>query len=157
SAAWSYGDFVAGPLAGVRTGCAAVAHAAQGQVKTGETIFLLTTLRSFGHDGLEAALRAVGRVDGVTLLEQPLYLPESTGLTSLTTLALRVRFPGTLVETVQRSDAEKLFAAVEKVAGVSFEATGRYVSFSLHKSTFRQDPFSVTANLLKSLADVPSV
>jgi len=175
SAAWSYGDFVAGPLAGVRVGCAAVAHAAQGQVKTGETIFLLTTLRSFGHDGLEAALRAVGRVDGVTLLEQPtegpdssegfsqrlvekpLYLPESTGLTSLTTLALRVRFPGTLVETVQRSDAEKLFAAVEKVAGVSFEPTGRYVSFSLHKSAFRQDPFSVTANLLKSLADVPSV
>src|SRR6185503_11249790 len=176
SAAWSYGDFVAGPLAGVRTGCAAVAHAAQGQVKTGETIFLLTTLRSFGHDGLEAALRSIGRVDGVTLLEQPtegsnssegftqrlvekpLYLPESTGLTTVTILAPRVRYPGTLVETVQVSDAEKLFTAVEKVAGASFEPARRFVSFSLHPSpTHRQDAFSATANLLKSLADVPSV
>jgi len=147
SEAWWYGDrhFVAGTMAGVRVGCAAVAHAAQGQVSTGETIFPLTTLRSFGHDGLEAALRSVGRVDEVILLDQaaddtnnsesftqrkvekPLYLPESTGLTSLTILAPRVRFPGTLVESVQRSDAEKLFAAVEKAASVSVEPTRRYM------------------------------
>lgn len=172
--AWSYGGFVAGHLAGVRVGCAAVAHAAQGQVGTGETIFLLTTLRSFGHDGLEAALRAIGRVDALTLLDQfgandseafsqrlvekPPYLPESTGLTSVTILAPRVRFAGTLVETVQDSDAEKLFAAVAKAASVSFEPERRYVSFSLRQSPApRQDPLSVTANLLKSLADVPSV
>jgi putative aminopeptidase FrvX len=63
-----------------------------------------------------------------------------------------------LVESVQRSDAEKLFAAVEKAASVRFESTRRYVSFSLQKSpASRQDPLSVTANLLKSLADVPSV
>jgi putative aminopeptidase FrvX len=176
SAAWSYGDFVAGPMAGVRVGCAAVAHAAQGQVSTGETIFLLTTLRSFGQDGLEAALRSIGRVDEVTMLDQsaeganssedfsqrkvdkPLYLPASTGLTSLTILAPRVRFAGSLVETVELSDAEKLFAAVDKAAGVSIEPKRRYVSFSLHTTrTPRQDPLSVTANLLKSLADVPSV
>ncbi len=173
-AALLYGDFVAGPLAGVRVGCAAVAHAAQGQVSSGETIFLLTTLRSFGHDGLEAALRSIGRVDALTLLDQfggnsaeafsqrlvekPLYLPESTGLTSVTILTPRVRFPGTLVESVHRSDAEKLFGAVEKVAGVSFESRRRFVAFSLHqKPAPRQDPYSVTANLLKSLADVPSV
>src|SRR6185295_19277297 len=68
-AGWSYGEFVAGPLAGLRVGCAAVASAAQGEVRSGETIFLLTTLRSFGLDGFEAALRALGRVDGVTLLD----------------------------------------------------------------------------------------
>ena len=176
SEGWPYAGFVAGPMAGMRVGCAAVAHAAQGKVDTGETIFLLTTLRSFGHDGLEAALRAIGRVDGVTLLEQategpnssegfsqrlvekPLYLPESTGLTSVTILAPRVRFPGTLVETVQVADAEKLFTVVEKVAGVSFEPTRRFVSFSLHPSpASRRDAFSVTANLLKSLVDVPAV
>ena len=39
-------------------------------VTSGETIFLLTTLRSFGHDGLEAALRTVGRVDEITLVDQ---------------------------------------------------------------------------------------
>src|SRR5689334_23463045 len=105
---WSYGDFVAGPLAGVRVGCAAVASAAQREVKNGETIFLLTTLRSFGHDGLEAALRSLGRVDGVTLVdtvadgansaeaisqrlvEKPAYLPDSTGLPSVTVLSPRV-------------------------------------------------------------------
>jgi hypothetical protein len=165
SEGWPYAGFVAGPMAGMRVGCAAVAHAAQGKVDTGETIFLLTTLRSFGHDGLEAALRAIGRVDGVTLLEQstegpnsserfsqrlvekPLYLPESTGLTSVTILAPRVRFPGTLVETVQVADAEKLFTVVEKVAGVSFEPARRFVSFSLHPSpASRRDAFSVTAN-----------
>ena len=118
-------------------------------MKQGETIFLFTTLRSFGHDGLEAALRSLGRVDEVTLLDQPAagtnnsegitqrkiekpqYLPESTGLTSLTVLAPRVRFAGSLVETVQRSDAEELFAAVEKTANVTFEPTRRYVSFSI--------------------------
>ena len=176
SEGWPYAGFVAGSFAGMRVGCAAVAHAAQGKVDTGETIFLLTTLRSFGHDGLEAALRSLGRVDGVTLLEQstegpnssdgfsqrlvekPPYLPESAGLTSVTILAPRVRFPGTLVETVKVSDAEKLFTAVEKIAGVSFEPARRFVSFSLHPSPAqRQDAFSVTANLLKSLADVPAV
>ncbi|HET6979152.1 MAG TPA: M28 family peptidase [Pyrinomonadaceae bacterium] len=171
-----YGDFVAGPMAAVRVGCAAVAHASQGQVNTGETIFLLTTLRSFGHDGLEAALRSLGRVDEVTLLDQPaesanssesyserkvekpVYLPASTGLTSLTMLSPRVRFAGTLVETVQLTDAEKLFTAVEKAAGITFEPTRRFVSFSMHPSPKpRQDLFTGTANLLKSLADVPSV
>src|SRR5215213_8575202 len=121
-AGWSYGEFVAGPMAGLRVGCAAVASAAQGKVSKGETIFLLTTLRSFGHDGFEAALRALGRVDGVTLVDQaaegagtaeafsqrkvekPPFLPEPTGLTSLTILAPRVRFAGTLVESVEVSD-----------------------------------------------------
>jgi putative aminopeptidase FrvX len=176
SAAMQYGDFVTGSMAGVRAGCAAVAYASQGHVSTGETIFLLTTLRSFGHDGLEAALRSIGRIDALTLVDQPsegpggsegftqrlvekpLYLPESIGLTAVTILAPRVRFPGTLVETVRLSDAQKLFTAVEKIAGVSFEPAHPFVSFSIHtSSTQRQDPFSVTANPLKALADIPSV
>jgi putative aminopeptidase FrvX len=143
-------------------------------VSTGETIFLLTTLRSFGYGGLEAALRAIGRVDALTLLDQfgadntksfsqrlvekPPYLPESTGLTSVTILAPRVRFAGTLVESVERTDAEKLFDAVVKVAGVSFGPGRRYVSFAPQSSpASRQDAFSVIANLLRSLADAPSV
>src|SRR6185295_2766517 len=72
-----YADsFVVGQLAGVRVGCAALAAAARGEVVNGETIFLLTTLRSFGHDGLEAALRSLGRVDEVTVLDQ---ITEATG------------------------------------------------------------------------------
>ena len=64
-----FADFVSGPLAGVRVGCAAVASAAQNG-RNGETIFLLTTLRSFGHDGFEVALRSLGRVDEVTVVDQ---------------------------------------------------------------------------------------
>lgn len=181
SSGWSYGDFAAGPLAGVRVGCAAVAGAASGAVSSGETIFLLTTLRSFGHDGLEAALRALGPVDQVTLVDQfteatnnsggvaqrkvdkPPYLPESTGLTSLTTLAVKVRFPGSLVESVQLADANALLAEVEKAAGIdpSPQTVSRWIALPAIRNgdapPSRSDVLSATANLLKSLADVPSV
>jgi putative aminopeptidase FrvX len=174
-------DFAFGQLAGVRVGCAAVAaSAARGNVISGETIFLLTTLRSFGHDGLEAALRTLGRVDEVTLVDQisdgttldtdgvlrrkvdkPPYLPESTGLTSLTVLAPQVRFSGTLVETVKHRDAWKLAEAVHKAANV--DRNREYLPWfgitdkKLIPPPSRQDPLSGTADLLKSLADIPSV
>jgi len=172
--AWSYGDFVAGPMAGVRVGCAAVASAAQGEVSKGETIFLLTTLRSFGHDGLEAALRSLGRVDEVTLVDQaaegagtaeafsqrkvekPPFLPESTGLTSLTILAPRVRFAGTLVESVEVSDAEKLLATVQNAASVK---SSGWVTVGRAYRDRRPEPDELAsiAELLKSLADIPAV
>lgn len=162
---WDYGDFVAGPLASVRVGCAAVASAASGRVESGETIFLLTTLRSFGQDGLEAALRSLGRVDQVTLvdqtegkLEKPPYLPESTGLTAIDALAVKARYPGSLVETVNVADARTLLAAVEKAAGVGHGST-RWVALPENSKSKQNsaDLFSSTADLLKSLADVPAV
>src|ERR1043165_786009 len=133
---WSYGDFVAGPLAGDRVGCAAVASAAAGEVQNGETIFLITTLRSFGNDGLEAALRALGRVDQVTVMgeshltpdtiiaveknvEKPNYLPESTGLSSVDLLAVKRRYEGSLVESVRVTDANVLLMVVAQAAGVA--------------------------------------
>lgn len=175
--AWSYGDFAAGPLAGVRVGCAAVATAANGRVESGETIFLLATLRSFGHDGLEAALRTLGKVDEVTLVDQfaqtgdgssgvlqrkvekPAYLPESTGLTSINMLAPRVRYSGSLVESVRMRDAETLLAAVQKAAGVVRDGSSRWLALpEITKSKpIKADSFSNVAALLKSLADVPSV
>jgi len=162
---WSYGDFVAGPLASVRVGCAAVASAASGRVESGETIFLLTTLRSFGQDGLEAALRGLGRVDQVTLvdqtegkLEKPAYLPESTGLAAIDVLAVKARYPGSLVETVNVADARSLLAAVAKAAGVG-HGSARWVALPENSKSkqVNADLFSTTANLLKSLADVPAV
>src|SRR5689334_16835639 len=175
---WSYGEFVAGQQAGLRVGCAAVASAAQREVKNGETLFLLTTLRSFGHDGFEAALRSLGRVDGVTLVdsiaggsdaigqrlvEKPAYLPDSTGLTSITVLSPRVRFAGTLVESVSLSDADKFLHAIAKVADVENPSwvvvgvalRGRpYVSQS---QGWPQRATPTTTQVLKSLADVPAV
>ena len=169
--AWSFGDFVAGPQAGVRVGCAAVASAAQQEVSKGETIFMLTTLRSFGHDGFEAALRAVGRVDGVTLvdssaegsdalgqrvIEKPAYLPESTGLTSVTVLSPRVRFGGTLVESVNLSDAEKFLATIAKVAGVE-KPSWVVVGAGPTVRSEAQTQLTSVAGVLKTLADLPAV
>lgn len=174
---WSYGDYVAGPLAGVRVGCAAVATAAAGRVEQGETIFLLTTLRSFGHDGLEAALRTLGRVDEVTVVDQfaeagdnssgvvqrkiekPGYLPSSTGLTSLNMLAPRVRYQGTLVESVHISDAQTLLTTVRKAAGISDRGSLQWLALPeiSRSKPINADTLTPLANLLKSLADVPSV
>src|SRR5262249_38528592 len=179
---WSYADFVSGPAAGLRVGCAAVASAARGQVTSGETTFLLTTLRSFGQDGLEATLRKLGRIDQLTIIEpgtqpnantadsvvqhridKPAYLPDSTGLTSLLALAARVRFPGSLVESVALADAANLLAAVEKAAAVGLSqdqnpwvALPSQTSLSI-KSAPRVAPLSNVASLLKSLADIPAV
>jgi putative aminopeptidase len=176
--AWSYDDFVAGQLAGLRVGCAAVASASRGEVNSGETIFLITTLRSFGYDGLEAVLRTLGKVDEVTLVDQlgeeannsaavlqrkvekPAYLPESTGLTSLNILAPRVRFSGTLVESVHLNDAAGLFSAVETAAGVRSQSTAsRWLRLPAGHLDRRPvpDAFVTTAGLLKTLADVPAV
>jgi putative aminopeptidase len=170
---WSYGEFVAGPLAGLRVGCAAVASVARGEVQSGETIFLVTTLRSFGFDGLEAALRSLGRVDGVTLVdagdsvneafsqrlvEKPAYLPESTGLSSVTVLSPRVRFPGTLVESVNVSDAEKLLATVAKVADVSNPSwVGIGPTSLIGPMPAAAISLADVAGVLKTLADVPAV
>ncbi len=173
SQGWAYENFVAGHLAGVRVGCAAVATAATGQVTSGETIFLLTTLRSFGHDGLEAALRSLGHVDQVTLVDQstetittgvsqrkvekPSYLPESTGLTSLTILSPKVRFSGSLVESVDLRDAVALRTEVEKAAGVTQTSREWIMLRDPSEQSLSSDQFSATATLLKKLADVYSV
>jgi putative aminopeptidase len=175
----AYEGYVAGQMAGVRVGCAAVATAALGKVTTGETIFLLTTLRSFGHDGLEAALRSLGRVDQVTLIDQsaeaattapfsqrqvekPLYLPQSTGLTSITMLSPRVRFPGSLVESISLADADALLQEVEKIGGVTepYRPPGRPHWSRIYNPSIepkRSDAFSGTANLLTILANNYSV
>jgi len=146
---WSYGDYVAGPLASVRVGCAAVASVAAGEVQSGETIFLITTLRSFGNDGLEAALRTLGHVDQVTLVEK---------------LAVKARYPGSLVESVRVGDANALLADVAQAAGLRpglmrwlvLPEITRWKPNPVDK--FSTTPgLSMTAELLKSLADVPAV
>lgn len=157
---WAYGDFVAGPSAGVRVGCAAVATAASGRVVSGETIFLLTTLRSFGNDGLEAALRSLGRVDEVTVVDQnPASLPQSTGVTAANMITPRVRYAGSLVESVQLKDADALLTAVRKAAGLSDSGSQRWMALPqiVRSKPNQADGFSITAELLKSLADLPSV
>jgi putative aminopeptidase FrvX len=168
---WSYADYVAGSSAASRVGCAAVAAASRGTVTNGETIFLITTLRSFGQDGLAASLRALGPVDEITVLdepsdnqketgvrkvEKPAYLPESTGLTSVSILSPKVRFSRSLVESVQVSDANELLAAGAKAAAV--QGSQQWITLPSKSAPSRMnDQFAETAALLKSLADAYSV
>jgi len=153
---WAYGDFVAGPLAGVRVGCAAVASVAAGSVEKGETIFLLTTLRSFGNDGLEAALRALGPVDQVTLVDP--NGPDSLAQWKMEKLAVKARYAGSLVESVNVADANALLADVAQAAGVGRGLTRWMALPEITKSKpINTDLHSAIAELLKSLADVPAV
>ncbi len=172
---WKYGDYIAGPSATARVGCAAVATAASSEVMSGETIFLITSLRSFGRDGLAAALQSLGQIDEVTVLDQatensmeavsvttvqkPAYLPDSTKLTSLTLLSPGARFRNSLVESVRVSDANRLLDATEKAAGVRPSSSrNRWVTLPpTPASLISIDPFTDTALLLQSLADIPSV
>ena len=173
---WTYADYVAGPSAALRVGCAAVAQAARGNVTQGETIFLLTTLRSFGHDGMEAALRKVGRIDQLTLidrsaespdsctssvsnrnLDKPAYLPATTDISTVQVLSPRVRYAGSFVESVKLEDAIALRREVERVAGVT-GGQDSWISLPIaQRPTAAPDAYSATANLLKTLADVPGV
>ena len=173
---WTYADYIAGPSAAARVGCAAVASAATTKVSSGETVFLITALRSFGHDGLAAALRSLGRVDEVTVLDEavessdtepvsvrkvgrPIYLPESTGLTSVTLLSPKVRFRNSLLESVRIADANALLDATEKAAGVP-QSSGRHrwLTFEYGAGALNPvDPYTDTAMLLQSLADIPAV
>jgi putative aminopeptidase FrvX len=141
----------------VRVGCAAVAAAAGGRVESGETIFLLTTLRSFGHDGLEAALRALGRVDQVTLVDQ--VDAAGLGQWKIERLGVKARYAGSLVESVNVADANALLAAVEKAAGVGVQGSARWVALPeiSRSKTIKTDAVATDADLLKSLADIPAV
>lgn len=172
-ATWTYADYVAGPNAALRVGCAAVAQAARGNVTRGETIFLLTTLRSFGHDGLEAALRKIGKIDELTLIdrtgegsdnassvlnrkvEKPLYLPDTTGITAVQVLSPRARYASSFVESVKLDDANALRREVEQAASVESQEWIALPASQPPPPT--ADAYSATSNLLKILADVPGV
>jgi putative aminopeptidase FrvX len=174
--AWTYADYVAGPNAAVRVGCAAVAGAARNEVTSGETIFLLTTLRSFGHDGLEAALRKLGKIDELTLIDRagegtdsaesgvivrrvdkPTYLPDTSGITAVQTLSPRARYTGSLVESVKFEDANALRREVERAAGVNASQGHWPIVPPRPASLTPADSLLATSNLLKTLADIPGV
>jgi putative aminopeptidase len=170
---WTYADYVAGPNAAIRVGCAAVAGAAQGEVTSGETVFLLTTLGSFGHDGLEAALRKLGKIDELTLidrlaeatesgvitrrLEKPAYLPDTSGITAIQVLSARARYGGSLTESVRLQDANALRREVERAAGITTSQSQWSTLSPAQRAATPSDAYLATANLLKTLADVPGV
>jgi putative aminopeptidase FrvX len=77
---WTFSDYVAGPGAGNRAGCAAVAAAADAAgvagastgVGAGQTTFIISVQKSFGWVGLTSALARLGRVDSLYIVDAAL-------------------------------------------------------------------------------------
>jgi putative aminopeptidase FrvX len=135
--AWTYAAYAAGPAAGARAGCAAVATAAAGQPRSGETIFVLSTQRVFGWAGLSAIMARLGPVDALTIADagQPggdtpvvttnrfgqglNALARTARADTIRVLRPRVRFAQSLVESVHTDDARALLSAVAEAAAVA--------------------------------------
>ena len=66
--AWTFADVAAGPAAGARAGCAAIAAASTGQVSSGETFFVISSQRSYNWLGLNRFLTNVGRVQSLAFV-----------------------------------------------------------------------------------------
>lgn len=143
-----YADVVAGPVAGARAGCAAVAASVvSGRTpRHGETVWVIGVQHTFGDAGLSAAVAALGHVDSLVLVE-PDAIRDSSSLDSAArdtaavrrrslptpaatplgaahvgatiALAPRVTFRGTLVESIRDSVIAALVDAVAIASGVA--------------------------------------
>jgi putative aminopeptidase len=174
---WRYGDLVAGPHAGLRAGCAAVAAASQVAPARGETIYVLAAQGSFDQAGLSAVLASLGSVDSLTLVDpalahadtgaageqlsrrvptrEELPLPANARVGSVSVIGVRTYYQGTLVESVGADDAAELFAQVARAAGQP--NSPRAVSVEAAAVTgpprVARDSLGETATLLAALSD----
>lgn len=136
---WTYAGEVAGPRAGGRAGCAAVATVAAaaraGRAPAGETRFVLSAQEVFGWVGLTSLVTRGGAVDEVVLVapgEEEAAMERrpasemgregdalaAAGLDGVTWIAPGVRDPGALMERIDAASASALLAAVAEAAGV---------------------------------------
>jgi putative aminopeptidase len=168
---WTFSDFVAGPAASNRAGCAAVAAASAKEPSSGETVFIVSTQKSFAWAGLTSALRRLGRVDSLFVVDGELGRMQSApralrvpwpplaGLDVGATLSIGVlaRFAGTLAETLQETDIENLYRSVATAAAIG-AAPPRPISvrhgWSAAPPLVVRDSLSRYADVLGKLSDV---
>ncbi len=135
--AWIYAGHISGADASGRIGCAAVAGAARQPPGSGETIFVLSAQRSFRWSGLNSVLARLRTVDELVLVTPAPFSLAATGpvggvvdrriarpreltaasVDSVLSLAVRSRWPGSLVESVRIADADSLLARVTTASG----------------------------------------
>lgn len=173
---WEYEGFAAGPAAGARASCAAVATAAGGAVQTGETVYVLSTQRAFGWAGLAGVLARLGAIDALTLVDAGRasatnsMVPVSgvgaaavarvTALDSARVVAPRVRFAGSFVESVHADDARALLDAVVSAASASSGSDAVWVGPPPEAATSRTprgDAFAGAERQIMKLLDLPGV
>jgi putative aminopeptidase FrvX len=178
--AWSFAGYTSGPFASARTGCAAVASAAMSAApKKGETVYALTVQGGFSWAGLGAVVFALGDVDSVFIAAPSLGRADTLKAVSdsaspvvirpaappygaaynaasgrggtVTMLALRSMFTGSLSETVKQSDALAYAGAVARAAGVSAPKTIAALAPRIPNDAVIHDSLTETANLIATL------
>ncbi len=175
---WTYAGHAAGPAAGARAGCAAVASASQATIARGRTTFVLSTQRSFGWVGLGAVLARLGPINQLTLFDEGRAASVATtvpaarlgalrkaGLARVVTrdsvrvISPRVRFAGSLVESVHASEAKALFAAALTAAGAdpSYDKWLTPPTDTTRSRVARRDGYEQAEKVFTSLADLPAV
>jgi putative aminopeptidase FrvX len=178
---WTYGEYVSGPAAASRAGCAAIAAASMtnNRAGVGETIYLISTQKSFSWAGLTGALAGFGRVDSL-IIADPTLLAGNTverheirapwaragasgqtlDIGSITALSLPTRFQGTLIESIRESDIKALFVAALRAVGQSGDSpTPVRVAhgFNAAPPVVTRDSLSRYADLLGKLTDIYAV
>jgi putative aminopeptidase FrvX len=171
---WTFADYVAGPAAVSRAGCAAIAAAAgspRGASRaSGQTVYIISAQKSFGWAGLTATLARIGRVDSLYIVDASVggnqSVPHSVRApwAALGTLDVGAilgigapsRFTGTLAESMQERDVEALHRSVAHAAGV--DGTPSPISlahgWSAAPPLVVRDSLSRYADLLGKLTDI---
>ncbi|MEO7962990.1 MAG: M20/M25/M40 family metallo-hydrolase [Gemmatimonadaceae bacterium] len=173
--AWDYEGFAAGPAAGARASCAAVAAAANGTPSSGETTWVLSTQRAFGWVGLSGILAHMGKIDALTLVDagSSAALDTRVALARVPSLAIRrtatadsiqfiapkVRYAGSFVESIHADDARALLARVAQAGDVALPS-GAWPAPPLDTARVlapRGDAFADAERMFMTLADIPGV
>lgn len=176
--AWAYGEHISGADASGRAGCSAVAAVARADSApaSGETTYILGTLRAFGNQGVSGSLARLGAVDEFTMVTSaqrttgnasavvrrrapwPFAQANRSELDSITTVTVRARWPGSFVETVSAADAEALRATIASIAGLD-AAAAPWVALdtTTPPRVPRSDALEPLAGMLRRFADLPGV
>lgn len=155
-APWTWASFASGPGAATRAGCAAVATAAQGAVSSGETIFIISTQHVFGWNGLTGALRRIGAVNELSIID----VNTRTTVPQAKVIVPKSRFTGSLVESVSGTDARALLQTVVQASAVTLNADAPWVAPASAPAVARvprADAYDATEKLLTTLLDLPGV
>jgi putative aminopeptidase FrvX len=187
---WTYAGYASGPAAGARASCAAVASAGEAAATaatasspSGETIYVLSSQRSFGWVGLAAVLARAGKLDALTVLDEgkaagsAIMLPvarlgqtkraitrviASTGLDSVRVVTPAVRFAGSLVESVAAADVRTLLQDAARAGGIVGTPTLLAPALDTARATAnarrpRTDAFGAIEKTFMTIADLPGV
>ncbi|MBI3504307.1 MAG: M20/M25/M40 family metallo-hydrolase [Proteobacteria bacterium] len=135
-----------------------MATAAQGRVATGETVFILSARHVMGWRGLTGALRRLGHVDSIFVVgASPRDVAAIAGAKAI---SARARYMGTLVESVQGSDATAMLGATLGAAGAALPADAGWLTPPAVAATARaprKDIYEEAERTVMSLLDLPGV